>query len=66
MYEENGVDEYWIVDPMRKRITVFTLTATGYDSGVSYARGAIRSRLLPGLTIPLAELFRSPFPDRRG
>jgi len=59
-YEQNGVDEYWIVDPVRRRITVFALSPAGYGSGVTYATGDVRSQVLPGLRIALADVFRAP------
>jgi Uma2 family endonuclease len=58
LYEQNGVDEYWLVDPVRRRITVFALSANGYGSGVTYASGDVCSQVLAGLRIPLAEVFR--------
>lgn len=65
LYEQNGVDEYWLLDPARKRVTVFAHSASGYGAGVVYSAGALRSPLLPGLRIALAALFRSPLARRR-
>ena len=36
LYEEFKVKEYWIVNPMRKNILVYTLTENGYDAPISY------------------------------
>ena len=36
LYEEFKVKEYWIVNPMRKNILVYTLTENGYDAPTSY------------------------------
>ena len=36
LYEQFKVKEYWIVNPMRKNILVYTLTDTGYDAPISY------------------------------
>jgi Uma2 family endonuclease len=57
LYERNGVDEYWIVDPARKEVTVFRLGKRGFGSGTTAIGGPIRSRLLPGLGLAVEELF---------
>ncbi len=57
IYEQNGVEEYWIVDPVRKAVTIFTLGKRGYDAGKASTSGRIASRVLPGLQITLTELF---------
>lgn len=57
LYERNGVDEYWIVDPSRKQITVFRLGKRGYGPGATMTVGPIRSRLLPGFELSIKELF---------
>lgn len=36
LYEKYKVKEYWIVNPIRKNILVYTLTNTGYDSPMYY------------------------------
>lgn len=36
LYEQFKVKEYWIVNPMRKNILVYTLTDNGYDAPISY------------------------------
>jgi len=58
VYERNGVREYWLVDPVSLSIRVLSLTADGYDEGRSFvAGGTVTSQVLPGLRIPVAELF---------
>jgi Uma2 family endonuclease len=56
-YERNGVDEYWIVDPSRKQVTVFHLGKRGYAAGATFTAGPIRSRVLPGFVVSAKELF---------
>ncbi len=57
IYERNGVDEYWIVDPRGKAVTVFHLGKRGYGTGQTFRRGVLRSRVLPNLRFALNGLF---------
>jgi len=57
VYAHNGVDEYWIVDPRRRTVTVYSLTKRTYGTGRSYARASVRSRVLPTLRIDAEKLF---------
>lgn len=57
IYERNGVDEYWLVDPDRREVTVFTFQGGRYDTGRSFASGHVMSPVLPQLAIPLEEIF---------
>lgn len=59
-YEQFGAREYWIFDPHRKTTRVWERTAEGLrrKALLSAAAGDIlTSPLLPGLEIPLAEIF---------
>jgi len=49
IYARNGIDEYWLVDPDRQNITVYTLTADSYDDGHTVASGVLPSAVLPDL-----------------
>jgi Uma2 family endonuclease len=58
IYESNGVDEYWLVDPQRREITVFHLAGGKYDDGNRFdARQKLRSEVLVGLEMPARLLF---------
>ena len=57
LYEANGVDEYWIVNGRHRTVTVFSLGPHGYDAGRTVMAGALRSRVLPRLRVPMAKLF---------
>ena len=57
IYERNGVHEYWIVAPETKRVSVYRLTRSGFTKPVTVMSGAVESSALPGLVIPLAEIF---------
>lgn len=57
IYERNRVDEYWIVNPRRKAVSVFYLGKRGYGAGRTFTRGMLRSRVLPKLHIAVEKLF---------
>jgi len=57
IYERNGVDEYWLVNPDRRDVTVFHLAGGRYDAGVVFASDQIVSKLLPALAIAVDEVF---------
>ena len=57
IYEANGVDEYWLVHPQRREITVFHLAGGKYDDGNRFdARQKLRSQVLGGFEV-LTRLF---------
>ena len=62
LYEENGVQEYWIVNPDANSIEIFTLDKQKLESvGVfKIADGAIAvsSVMFPDLTVDLIDLFK--------
>jgi len=59
-YERWGVLEYWMLDPDRKEAEVCERTASGLLRQRAHlsARDGLATPLLPGLEIPLAEIFR--------
>jgi Uma2 family endonuclease len=57
VYERNGINEYWLVDPDEKHVTVFVLRAGRYDAGTLCHAGAVSSVALPGLAISVEEVF---------
>lgn len=58
IYEENGVEEYWIVDSKRKEVTVYTLAGKRFNRGkVHTARDTLLSRVLDGFTLGVSEVF---------
>ena len=58
IYEANGVDEYWLVDPRRREITVFHLTAGKYGAGSHFeAHQKLRSEVLTGLEVLTRSFF---------
>ena len=59
LYEEAGVKEYWIVNPVEENIVVFLLNEEGKFSGLKMYAGddTIQSFAVPGLNINLTEIF---------
>jgi Uma2 family endonuclease len=58
IYAENGVEEYWIVDPKRRDITVYALSGKRFSRGTVYTtRDTLRSRVLDGFTLSVREVF---------
>ena len=56
-YYKFGVREYVIVDRFARRVTVLTHAPGGYQERVLTAADTYTSPLLPGLAIPLVEVF---------
>ena len=58
IYEENGVEEYWLVDTKRREITVHTSAGKRFGRGKVYTvRDILSSRVLKGFTLRLSEVF---------
>lgn len=60
LYERAGVAEYWAVDPAIDQVQVFRPRGGVYERAAELSREAgdtLATPMLPGLAIPLAELF---------
>lgn len=58
LYEENGVKEYWVVDPRHKTIRLYILTGTKYSGRQPFTEGdEICSVLFPELKFSLEQVF---------
>ena len=59
LYAEAGVAEYWIFDPRADTATLLDLRDGEYvERAVLDAEATLTTPLLPGLAIPLADVFR--------
>ena len=59
LYVEGGVQEYWIFDPREDTATLLELQNGGYvQRAMLTADDTLTTPLLPGLAIPLADVFR--------
>jgi Uma2 family endonuclease len=57
LYEQCGVREYWLVDPMAQTIKHFVLHAGHYTLTELAAADTLRSIVLDGFTAPVAKLL---------
>lgn len=57
IYAENGVAEYWVVDPQRRTVEVHRLLGGTYAEPEVFTSGLIRSAVLPGLEASVDEVF---------
>jgi len=59
-YAEAGIGEYWIVDPVERKITQFELVGSDYQQVAEAREGAeILSKSLPGLVAQASAIFRA-------
>ena len=61
-YAAAGVREYWIVDPLTREFAAFTLSRKKYRPLPTDNDGRVDSKLLKGLYVRPAWLWRSPLP----
>jgi len=57
VYTQNGVAEYWIVDPDARSVTVHVLRDGAYDAGRAFISGRIESPALPAFGVIVEDLF---------
>ena len=61
IYTEAGVREYWILDPRHDTVTLLELRGGVYAARATLAAGdTLTTSLLPGLAVPLADIFQHP------
>jgi Uma2 family endonuclease len=62
-YEQGGVREYWLIDPLRKQAEFYVLGDDGiYRLATVGEDGLFRSRVLEGLELKVAWLWQEPLP----
>lgn len=63
-YEQAGVPEYWLIDPIRQRVEAYRLAAGGDYQRVDLGDPEVlHSDALPGMLIPVAWMWRAPLPE---
>ena len=61
IYAEAGVREYWILDPRYDTVTLLELRGGVYAARATLGAGdTLATPLLPGLAVPLADIFQHP------
>jgi Uma2 family endonuclease len=63
LYEEAGVAEYWIIDPIQQRVEFLVLEAGRYQIARLEENRRFRSRALPGFWIDVDWLLADPLPS---
>lgn len=62
-YEQAGVREYWLIDPVQKQAEFYQLEDDGlYRPAMIGADGLFRSRVLSGLELKVDWLWQEPLP----
>lgn len=63
-YQEAGIPEYWIIDPLNERVVQLVLGTGGKYREVRPRKGELHSRTLPGFWIRLEWLWQKPRPKK--
>jgi len=63
LYEEAGVREYWIIDPLNRRCTFLLLQDGSFVPAPLRRRRYFFSEVLPGFWLDVQWLLTSPVPD---
>lgn len=64
LYEEAGVKEYWIVDPVLKTVLVYTKTSNRFIGFRPFTEGdEIECKLFPEMKIKVDEVFSKMLPE---
>lgn len=64
-YEQGGVDEYWIIDHLRKEALFYVLREDGLFQSRLPVDGVYTSHVLPKLRLPVEILWREKLPTTR-
>ena len=60
-YAQAGIPEYWIMDPVHDTLTILELSGGQYlERAVLTAWDTLTTPAIPGLSIPLTEIFDDP------
>ncbi len=63
VYEQHGVREYWLIDPLRELVDLYHLGPDGYyDEYRPDIGGRLRSRVLKGFTLEIDLLWKRILP----
>jgi Uma2 family endonuclease len=65
-YEVAGVEEYWIIDPLKEKMTCFARSKNGKFKVVRAIGGKVVSKVVPGFWVRPEWFWQSPLPKKRG
>lgn len=60
-YENAGIPEYWLIDPIRQQVEFYRLTGAHYQL-ITPAQGIYKTPLLPNFFIQINWLWQDPLP----
>ncbi|MGH7201849.1 MAG: Uma2 family endonuclease [Planctomycetaceae bacterium] len=63
VYREAGVGEYWIIDPLQRRVEFWRLSAGRYELVPLEENRIFRSQVLPGFWLDIEWLLSDPLPN---
>lgn len=61
-YQAAGVEEYWVVDPLSRRVEAYALGDDRVYHSIELADGKLASRVVPGFYLRPEWLWQSPLP----
>jgi Uma2 family endonuclease len=62
-YEQGGVREYWLIDPLREEVDLYRLDERGVYKPVLTDPRRLENDVMPGMWIDPAWLWSDPLPD---
>ena len=62
LYEDAGVAEYWIIDPLKSRVQFLVLTDGGYEPAPLLVDRIYRCGVIPGFWLDVEWLLAKPLP----
>jgi Uma2 family endonuclease len=63
-YQNAGVGEYWIIDQLERKVTLYRLDIKGQFREVKPRKGVLSSEMVPGFWIRTEWLWQTPLPKR--
>jgi len=64
LYQDAGVEEYWIVDEVERKVTLLRLAANGKYREIRPKKGELHSQVVPGFWIRPEWLWQNPLPKK--
>jgi Uma2 family endonuclease len=65
LFEQAGVPEYWIIDPIRERLTCLRIGKGGSYRAIRPKKGSIGCQVIPGFWLRINWLWQKPLPAKK-